>query len=107
MTKDSRIESLLEAHLQELKNINEGMRSLLVVQNEMKEELADLRSIKNEWPVVKTTIKNTNKDVKKLNYKVDRVESKLDNLDNQVTRVLPDHEKRITKVETGLELAKK
>ena len=93
MSKDSKIESLLEAHLKELKNINEGVRAVLEVQKRMESELVGLRLIKNEWPVVKKTIKETNK-------KVGRIEIKVNDLDSRVAKILPDHEKRVLKVET-------
>lgn len=100
MSRDSRIEMLMEAHLKELKNINEGVRAVLEVQKRMEVELVGLRPIKNEWPVVKQTIKNISKDVQ-------YTKKKVDDLDSKVAKVLPDHEKRITRVETDLELVKK
>jgi archaellum component FlaC len=100
MAKDHRIETLMEAHLSEVKAINEGMRSVLTVQEEMRDELKGLRPIKEEWPVVKMTIKNISKDVQETKKKVD-------DLDTKVAKILPDHEKRITKVENEIVLAKR
>ena len=118
--RESEVKLLLEAHLDQLKKINEGIQSVLVVQKEMKKELESMRPIKEEWPIVKLAITNTNIRVQKIEKKVGnieqkvgtveqrvgsmdqrliRVEKKVDNMDKKVTVILPDHEKRITRLE--------
>jgi len=90
--RESTIKSLLEAHLDELKKISEGIQGILVVQKRMEVELAGLRPIKEEWPVVRKAIIDTNK-------RVQNIDDKVDDLDKKVSSVLPDHEVRITRLE--------
>src|SRR3989344_9320910 len=93
--RETTVKMLLEAHLDQLKKINEGIQSILEVQKEMKKELESMRPIKRDWPVVKKTIANTNQRVNQIGTQLKRVENKIDTLDNQVSHVLPEHDKRI------------
>lgn len=104
--RESAIEALLEEHLNQLKKINEGIHSILAVQIDMKKELESMRPMKEEWPVLKMAVKDIGKDVTQIKKDVNEMKidvkeakSQINDLDKKVALVLPNHERRITKLE--------
>jgi phage shock protein A len=97
--RESEVRMLLEAHLDQLKKINEGIQGILTVQKRMEKELENMKPIKEEWPVIKLAITNTHKKVNQIDTGLKRIENKIDILDKQTSLVMPDHEKRITHLE--------
>lgn len=93
MPRKTVVQALQEAHQKDLKIIQEGIGILSDKIDTVKAgQEKEFKSVKQDINILKN-------DVGTLNKKVVSIENKIDDLDKKVAAVLPDHEKRITRLE--------